>query len=77
LWAGRRRERVVWRETDDGQKAVNMRMVEWLSIEELGGGRHADDHYAVKAHLPSGESAELSAHRTPEEARDALKELIG
>jgi hypothetical protein len=48
LWAGRRRERVVWRETDDGQKAVNMRMVEWLSIEELGGGRHPDDHYALR-----------------------------
>jgi hypothetical protein len=76
---------VGWEEKGEGcverdgrwAKAVNMRMVEWLSIEGLGGGRHPDDHYAVKAHLPSGESAELSAHRTPEEARDALRELIG
>jgi hypothetical protein len=67
----------VWREAHDGQQVVNMDMVEWLSIEELGGGRYPDDKFAVKAHLPSGESAELSAHRTPEEAREALRELIG
>jgi hypothetical protein len=77
LWAGRRGGEAVWREAHDGQQAVNMDMVEWLSIEELGGGRHPDDKFAVKAHLPSGESAELSAHRTPEEAREALRELIG
>jgi hypothetical protein len=77
LWAGRRGGEAVWRETRDGQQVVNMDIVEWLSIEELGGGRHPDDKFAVRAHLPSGESAELSAHRSPEEAREALRELIG
>ncbi len=66
----------MWRQTNDGQ-VVNMDIVERLSVEELGSGRHPDDKYAVTVHLPSGKSAELSAHRTAEEAMGALRELIG
>lgn len=72
-----RKEKTMWRETHDGQHVINMGMVERLSIEEVKKGRHHDDRYMVTAYLPSGGSFELSAHRMPDEARDALRELIG
>lgn len=66
----------MWRETNDGQKSVNMDMVESLSVEPISEeGRHPDDKYAVVAHLPSGESFEMRTGRDPGEAMIALREL--
>jgi hypothetical protein len=40
-------------------------------------GGHPDDRFVVTAHLPSGASVTLSAHRNPDDARRAMRELIG
>jgi hypothetical protein len=52
-----------------------MDMVESLSVEELPRGGHPDDRYALTAHLPSGESIAISAHRTHDEVLEAFQEL--
>jgi hypothetical protein len=65
----------LWKETEDGH--VNVDMVERLSVDELPIGGHPDDRFAVTAHLPSGASVTLSAHRDPDDARRAVRELIG
>jgi hypothetical protein len=38
-------------------------------------GRHPDDKYAVVAHLPSGETFEMTTGRDPGEAMIALRRL--
>lgn len=64
----------MWVTSRDG-RYVNMDMVESLSVEELPRGGHPDDRYALTAHLPSGESIAISAHRTHDEVLEAFQEL--
>ena len=67
----------MWKQTNLGQNAVNMDMVESLSVEPISEqGRHPDDKFAVVAHLPSGESFEMTARRDAGDAMQALKELV-